>query len=156
VAVRTVQHEDVTHSKNSRPITIGIDPGETTGVAILHPTGLWILSQLDSLPALWDLLLQTQPKLVICERFIRQPRVANLTALEYIGVTKLYVQQRYDVNMVEQTPSAAKNFVGDLMLRRNDMFNCSKGISHARDAVRHVIYYLVHGLKEISWVESMK
>lgn len=139
-----------------RPLIIGLDPGKTTGAAIIQPTGWWTIAELDSLPALWDIVSQLKPKIVVCERFVWQPRVHDATALEAIGVTKLYVQQHYDVNMVFQMPAAAKNFVSDVMLRRNDLFNVSKGMRHARDAIRHVIYYLVHVLGDKSWVEAMK
>lgn len=135
---------------------IGIDPGKTTGVVVLEPTGRWTLMELDTLSALWDLLLQVEPKTIVCEKFVWQPRVHDITAVEYIGVTKLYVQQRFDVTMIYQTPSAAKNFVTDTLLRRNGMFDSSKGMRHARDAKRHVIYYLVHRTGDKSWLAVMK
>lgn len=154
---RTIHHLPQQPLVNhQRPIIIGLDPGKTTGAALLQPNGQWTVAELDNLPALWDLLLQLKPKTVVCERFVWQPRIHDASALKHIGVTELYVQQRYDVNMIYQMPSAAKNFVSDVMLRRNDMFNVSKGMRHARDAIRHVIYYLVHVLGDKSWLEAMR
>lgn len=141
---------------HTRPKIVGLDPGKTTGAAILYPNGEWTLAQLTTLTALWDFLLQVDPKIIVYERFVPQPRAHDVTAIEHIGVIKLYAQQRYDVNMIPQTPSAAKNFVSDIMLRRNDMFSASKGMRHSRDAIRHVVYYLVHTLKDKSWVETLK
>jgi hypothetical protein len=158
VPSRTLQHlPDRSNNVNSqRPLLVTLDPGKTTGAAVLYPNGWWTLAEFDSLPALWDLLTQIQPTLVVCEKFVWQPRPSDVSALEYIGVTKLYVQQRFDVNIVMQMPSAAKNFVSDTMLRRNDMFDPSKGMRHARDAIRHTIYFLTHGLGDQSWVEAMR
>ena len=135
---------------------IGIDPGKTTGIAVFEPTGRWTLIELDTLPTLWDLLLQVEPRTIVCEKFVWQPRVHDATALEHIGVIKLYSLQRFDVDIVFQMPSAAKNFVTDTMLRRNKMYDISKGMRHARDALRHTIYYLVHKGNDKSWLETMK
>lgn len=154
---RTLQHTpDRPVGAATLPILVGLDPGKTTGAAVRYPSGIWTIAELDALPALWDFLSQLDPKLVVCEKFVWQPRPSDVTALEAIGVTKLYVQQRYDVNMVFQMPSAAKNFVSDVMLRRNDMFLASRGMRHARDAIRHVIYYLVHTAKDRTWLDAMK
>lgn len=155
----------------SFPLSIGcieaLDPGGTTGWAFFNPTRHFIsCGQLtgDHHKSLYDHLdrhymeassddygtLDANPFFeIVCESFefrqhhgvFDQDKV-ELDSKEYIGVTKLYS----DVECVPihfQTASLAKHFVGDDKLRRLGWYDKTKGMVHARDALRHLIYYLI-------------
>jgi predicted RNase H-like nuclease (RuvC/YqgF family) len=149
---RPKQASDQT-SEISQRLILGIDPGNTCGIAAREPMGWWTIGQVTTLSALWDVLQRTTPEIIVCERFTPQPRQKIVaTAIEFIGVAKLYSELN-DVPFEPQTPSQAKNFVGDRLLRHSDLW--IKGMQHGRDAIRHVLYYQIkHG--ESSYIEHLK
>lgn len=117
-----------------------------------EPIGWWTVGQIGSLSVLYDILIKAAPEVIVCEKFVPQPRQKIVaTALKFIGVAELYAEQ-YDVPVEFQMPSQAKNFVGDRMLRKNDLW--IKAMPHGRDAIRHVIYYM-NKLGETSYVDQL-
>jgi hypothetical protein len=83
---------------------------------------------------------------VVCESFeFRQQDVGtrmgiNLMSREYIGVTKLFGQER-NAPVVFQTAALGKGFVTDEKLKVMGLW--WPGMKHAMDAMRHLIYYMV-------------
>lgn len=65
----------------------------------------------------------------------------ELDSVEYIGVIKLYSQMT-GIPLHPQTASLAKNFVHDEKLRLLGWYKLTSGLVHARDALRHLLYYL--------------
>jgi hypothetical protein len=65
---------------------------------------------------------------------------------EYIGVTKLFHQERMfklGQKLILQNASQAKGFVSDKRIK--DLGLWSPGWRHAMDGYRHLIYYMVNG-----------
>jgi hypothetical protein len=129
---------------------VAFDPGGTTGWAMLSQD--WslthgIFTEKDHHLALWKFLLINMPDIVVCERFVYQNREATptleLISRDYIGVITLWCQL-YGKHLEMQTVSDAKSQWPDkkLILLKNQGQNMPK-IVHAKDAMRHLMLYLV-------------
>lgn len=104
---------------------------------------------------------------LVCESFeFRQHRgefnqdKIDLSSKEYIGVVELYSQMT-GVPVTYQTASVAKHFISDDKLRRLGWYDLTKGMVHARDALRHLLYYLIVAKKVREpftdvWLEKVK
>lgn len=85
---------------------------------------------------------------IVCERFeYRNTSRAGLVldSREYIGVVKLFVQERNyhsdnAVTLSFQNASEAKGFVRDSHIKKLGLW--SPGNPHAMDATRHLLYWL--------------
>jgi hypothetical protein len=129
---------------------IALDPGGTTGVATYETEHqIWDHCQIGPAEhhnALWNYLTDTEPDVIIYERFMYQRReltrgvTLNLDAVEYIGVVKLWYSQHVNVELVCQTPHQAKMFWDDEKLKTVGLY--ITGAPHANDATRHLLYYL--------------
>jgi hypothetical protein len=129
---------------------VALDPGGTTGWATWTdgPQEEWS----------WG-LQQTQDFTLISETFdFRQHdnnrTKVNLISREYIGVAKLFAAERMSTPVVLQTPAQAKTFVTDEKLKAMDLW--VPGKVHARDALRHLITYMVRVQRRYDLVESWK
>ncbi len=135
----------------------GIDPGGTTGVCIVE--GGWEFGQISGEAhhkALFDLLVERQPSIVICEHFTyRRDQRTNLDlrAREYIGVAALYCQIT-DTELVMQMPAHAKGLIDN---KKAKILNIYKpGKPHATDAARHVMYYMIVKEKNRKYLDALK
>lgn len=94
---------------------------------------------------------------VVCESFeFRQNRQRdniNLMSREYIGVTKLFGQER-NVPVVFQTAGAAKAFVTDQKIKAMGLW--APGYKHAMDAMRHLITYMVQKQERYDLIKCWK
>ena len=149
---------------------IALDPGGTTGWAMWQDTKfpgtfegrdekVWEhftcgqIGPEEHHEELYELLerMQTHKFIVICESFeFRQSdnhrEGTVLISREYIGVAKLFTKRRGGLNLqvhyVSQSPSQAKGFVSDEKLKAMGLY--VPGQRHARDALKHLVYYLVN------------
>lgn len=125
---------------------LALDPGKTTGYAYQNAVGSFGFGELQQ-DSIWDTLTTLEPDLLIVESFqFRQARSkVNLTPNEVIGVIKEWARQK-NVEIIWQTPSQAKHFFDDARLRERNLW--ATGMPHARDSVRHLLYYLEFGEKK--------
>jgi hypothetical protein len=128
------------------------DPGQTTGVCTVPREGdpwTFTTQQLGPEPHYRHLLLHLalwKPALIICESFENRGNDAALTiSAEYIGVVKAWAEGRCD--LVLQSASTGKAFWDDAKLKKYGVYVPGK---HARDAVRHYLYYRTFTLKDQS------
>jgi hypothetical protein len=108
---------------------------------------------------------------VVCESFeFRQHddyrTGVDLSAKEYIGVVKLFAQERMNTRgqkLVFQTPAQAKGFVPDkakeglaanAKLKAMELWVPEQ--RHAMDAMRHLITYMVTKRGRLDLIESWK
>lgn len=121
---------------------VAIDPGVTNGFAtVIGQTYKSFQMAPNDFPhpheALYDLLSNLQPKVIVYERFdFRQAKNgAVLTGVEYIGVIELYAQ----IKCLEITKNSSSDmtFWSDDKLRRLSLYNVGK--KHANDAMRHLL-----------------
>jgi hypothetical protein len=164
---------------------LAIDPGGATGIAEFDSeTREWAQYTLrgDHHLTLWDLLCQDRWDVVIYERFLYQRRAVDkgvslvLDSVEYIGVVKFWLQwtkrvwERTPTHMrddphipgpppvlVEQAPSAMQLW-DDRKLRAAGLWTTDS--PHARDATRHLLYYLTAGKdnthRDLSFMQMTK
>lgn len=151
-------------------VIVSLDPGGTTGVAILsaspfiNSSPLWERRQLgpeDHHKALWDLLMTRQLYAIeramrftiVCESFdfriMDNDRTGTvLVSREYIGVVKLFHAMNH-APVVMQTPGAGKmgsrTFVRREHLQKLGLYQPSN--RHAMDATAHLLYYIIHSGK---------
>lgn len=144
---------------------IALDPGGTTGWATFTLTedavhGAFDWGQMgpdEHHRELWNLLgmMHTEEYDIVCESFeYRNASRAGLVLVskEYIGITKLFVEDRLatdssgslHVTYTEQTASKAKGFVKNSHLKRLGLWSSKHADRHAMDAMRHLIFYLVN------------
>lgn len=123
---------------------VALDPGQTTGVAVIPNEGLpWNIVAMQLTGAhhstLLELLVSHKPSVVICETFQNRGQdSAVLASVEYIGVVKLYLQLSKATG-VWQSSSTGKQFWDDERLQQYGLY--IKGLPHARDAIRHYAYW---------------
>jgi hypothetical protein len=156
---------------------LSLDPGGTTGWAAMsydsskpivlgRPTdGDWVVGQLgphEHHLELRELLYKFPTATIVCESFefrqYRQRDNINLMSREYIGIVKLFGQERGGLKstlpVVFQTAGAAKPFVTDEKLKIMGLW--VPGQKHARDALRHMVTYLVRKEHRTELVKSWK
>jgi hypothetical protein len=163
---------------------VGIDPGGHTGYAtytaelLTNPDACvrewsdpkWNTGQLGPEPhhkALWDLLgdLHVYTFVIIMESFQyrwEQRTNLDLSALEYIGVTKLFVEERNAtlppharVSYFEQTAATGKGFWypkkrgtqqrDGSKLKAVDLYTPTTHGYHQNDAMAHLLHWMSHG-----------
>lgn len=144
-----------------------LDPGGTTGwicFEIKYEFGLFHWKELikdhfkfgqlgdntEHHEALWQLLLKTQPDIIICEGFSnRDNEFAKQMSLEYIGIVKLYDIFATRCRLIIR-PASNKEFSTDEKLSRLGLFITPKTKwRHALDAMRHFIQWAcTDGAKE--------
>lgn len=146
---------------------VALDPGGTTGYAVWDGDKFIEHGQIgpgehhDSLfRTLGVTYIAFDGSLsVVCESFeFRQNRQRDnieLMSREYIGVVKLF-QQQHRIPLIMQTAALAKPFVTDEKLKVMGIWDQTKGEKHARDAYRHLIYYLVNRQKRYDLIECWK
>lgn len=159
---------------------IALDPGGTTGIAMATYNGIWEPTianfrietselgphehheELDTfITSNWleGRAVYGVPNYLVCESFeFRQnldKRKVELISKEYIGICKLIVAG-YNIKYVEQSASMAKGFVTDEKLDRLGILEIPKYPNrHRNDALRHMIRFMVVGLKIRSPITSL-
>ena len=149
---------------------IALDPGGTTGVAVLQadyadgPRGgeltniKWTRFQLDQPNHHNDLFCLLRDNwapyyYIVCESFeYRNDSRAGLELIskEYIGVVQLFAQ-RTDMteNLFFQTASQGackpNNFVKNANLKNLGILSASVKHRHAMDATAHLLYWIING-----------
>jgi Holliday junction resolvasome RuvABC endonuclease subunit len=135
---------------------IGLDPGGTTGVAVLEWTDRYDLIDLDQLPmgtALGTVQFMVkgyQPDAVAVERFIVGRRAsrsgtskAGEFARELIGAIRFERKADGGLLCAMHTASQVKRWATDKRLDAAGLLAATKGQGHARDAVRHALFTMV-------------
>jgi len=162
-----------------------LDPGGTTGVAFYDAD---LIFNADEQPELfnekWDTLQLTEPDhhktlknmlerrhvantIIVCESFqYRRPVDApavELISVEYIGVVKLLVQERPDIQVVWQTtgkviPPKNKNVAGGFWTddKLKQVRKWSAGRKHANDAMRHLLHYMAFTMGRRDLLEPLR
>jgi hypothetical protein len=144
---------------------LGLDPGGATGWATysaMRIPGLKAPGEYEYYEQAWtggtlddpkhhrvleDLLgnQHVQGYTIVCERFDdrAQGHHVELVSREYIGVVETFCQER-NVPLVMQMPAQAKTFVTDAALKKLDLWTPGHVHRHYRDALKHVLFYLVN------------
>jgi hypothetical protein len=174
----------MTNQPNYR--VIALDPGGSTGWATYSaftmqsstgPTGMeyydekWTCGTLgpeEHHSDLYGLLehMHVRDYTVVCESFEFRQNDGNrmgieLISREYIGVAKLFAQER-KVPIKMQTAALAKKFVpqkgpeANKKLKAMGLYIPGKAHVHEMDAYRHLIYYLVNSKMRYDLIESWK
>lgn len=129
---------------------LAIDPGVTTGYAWAAITERKVESigagEGDYTEAeLWGLLSSVSPAAIVAESFEFRQRARDglvLQSRNLLGVCILWTTLR-NVPYFEQSASKGKGFFTDEKLRSVQAY--WKGLGHARDATRHLLYWITFG-----------
>lgn len=138
---------------------IGIDPGDSTGLAVIRGDGVRLHHEQGSPSILDDFILRFpfllypgQDVLVGCERFVitseTARHTAQPTALEVIGVVKQLCRLN-DWPLHLQQPANAKRLVTNDLLRKLGLWLTGRDVGRpdandANDATRHALLVLAH------------
>lgn len=137
------------------PDYMALDPGLTTGWAILHEDGRHESGQLtvwETYRAVEKFCERDSANVLVAEKFTITARTAQLSqapwSLELIGVARKEAWKLLDTPLVTQTPAQAKGFSSDARLRHLGWWLPGKG--HANDASRHLLLYAAtHRLSQV-------
>lgn len=155
---------------NGKELILSVDPGQTTGVAVLrremnHVCLDWSdeVSEDDFADVIRKVLSGWRERkdladirmTVVCESFLITMETAKKSqapfSLEMIGVLKQCCRDEgYPLNMIYwQTPADAKSVVTNPKLKRLDLWHVG-GDGHAMDAIRHGVLCLI----ERGWTDT--
>jgi len=125
---------------------LGIDPGNTTGWGLVEvPHTVLFAGQINSRQALVDLINRYLPTTVVIEAFRLYPWKAqaqsfsSMIPAELIGVAKATCDA-LNISLIEQ-PASARNIITKRVLVATGGWKVTTNLPHARDAVRHALYY---------------
>lgn len=133
---------------------IALDPGFTTGVALLDSRQvLKTYQKAFSHKDLMEYLEYLHPTTVVYESFVYQRRnKVELYPVEVIGVIRLYAQ-KYDIPLYVQSPGQAKNFMTDDKIKAMSLW--VKGQKHGMDALRHLLYHEIVTKGNRQWLNVL-
>ena len=135
-------------------LLVSLDPGETTGWAMFKDGLLTDSGQIPTLTCraeLMSLIEIAYPDVLVCENYriyehkLKRHANQEVYTLRLIGAID-YVCTHHQIPIVYQMASLAKGFVTDNKLKSWGMWK--RGQRHARDAIRHGIYYLLCGKRQ--------
>jgi len=142
---------------------LAVDPGETTGWALLEcrpdATNLVNQGQIVSwplevgVPRLETLIKELSPNFVVYEAYhvyawrLNEHKFSEVPTIQIIGALKTLSVQR-GVPYGCQTAQTGKAFFTDDRLKSMDLY--VEGERHARDALRHACQFVTFGLKPIT------
>jgi len=135
---------------------LGIDPGGTTGLA-LYDGRRWLVGETPSLVQLHAVLKLWRPSVVVAEQFIPEPnRPVARDALWAEGVIRLWRMGHTGdfIKLIWSNRGNVMSLCTDEMLHANDLW--IKSMRHGRDAIRHVLHYLVTKEHDSRWIEFTK
>lgn len=122
------------------------DPGKTTGVAMFRDYSRTPYNVFESnREMLEDYLLtlnESNTALIVYESFTSRSsqHTRQNDALEIIGILK-FVARKCGVDIVSQSPSAAKSYCNNHDLRRAGWFGNTHLTTHELDALKHAYLY---------------
>lgn len=139
---------------------VALDPGQTTGILVVpSEEDPWKMRAMQIGPQghyreLLSLLDGWRPEVVLAESFVYTGNtMRELISCEYIGVIKLFDQMRRGrTTTVWQNSSTGKQFWDNDKLREYNVW--LPGMKHARDALRHYLYYRTFTLKDQSLLKG--
>lgn len=128
-----------------------LDPGETTGWALFVNGELTESGQAKTLEGGWreihDLFEYICPTFVVYENYrvyghkLERHANSEVYTLRLVGVIEYLCEVVYGISWHNQMAAQAKGFATDEKLKKWNMYQTGK--KHARDAIRHGIYYLL-------------
>jgi hypothetical protein len=136
-------------------LVIGVDPGPTTGIAVLHPgtDDVFILqgdptgaaaaveTLLDTSAA--DRIVLAIEQFVIGRASMRAGRHGQATR-DLIGVLEALARSHATVSLALRSASEVKPWATDRRLAAAGLIEPTRGMGHARDACRHALFAAVH------------
>lgn len=140
------------------PRLLCLDPGETTGWALYEHGKLTSAGQVatkDSWNIISDLFEEKNPTHVVYENYrvyshkLDRHAFSEVYTLRLIGVIEFLCDVVYRIPYDNQMAQQAKGFVTDEKLKHWGYYNM--GPKHARDAMRHGVYYLLFNKELKSW-----
>ena len=126
----------------ARKPVIGIDPGETTGIAYWISDDVWghIQSPADSVTHHLDWLTRRyRIRNLVIERDDQRSIHLNPISFEVIGRIKEFASGVTNCNLTFQTPAMAKYFFTDARLKERGFYQA--GMPHANDGWRHILRF---------------
>jgi hypothetical protein len=154
-------------------LIIGIDPGDTTGLAYWYPGAgrpIAAVAQIRhcredyGLSGLFRELgqitpLSVQGTAIVCESFEfrheeRYRDKIDYTAAEVIGALRTFVLERPSIELFRQNAATAKGFWTDDKLKRLGVW--VPGNKHAMDATRHLLRYRTFELDHRYLLKELK
>lgn len=136
---------------------IGVDPGETTGIALLQAGRIEVVqcspgAVLSIVGALSKNATEWTAGLVIAvERFVVSTRAGRSASPKAGATTRALITALTDahdpqigVRVLLRSASEVKPWATDARLKAAGLIDVCKGMPHARDGARHALFAAVH------------
>lgn len=140
--------------KDQKRRIVGVDPGGTSGITF-YDGRHWVVVETPSLVDLWWCLNRWKPEIVIYEKFIPDGAPYHKGALLAEGVICLWGESYHGKKKLVGNLRTDKQFASNELLK-----HCGLWVplpqGHGRDAIRHVIHYLVHKEGDNRWIQWTK
>lgn len=135
---------------------LSADPGETTGIAILHDDA-YAFWQIDcrTIQTFWQFLLDVKPDELMYEDFKQRPSLkkAELYSVQVIGVLRLY-SEMYDVPIIFTClPTEAKDWWDNGKITKIGLWRAGAKNEHAMDALRVLLRWRMKN--DLAWFSSI-
>lgn len=140
---------------------LSFDPGETVGWAVLNKGSLETFGQIrttefkeEQINKLTELVHDKAPDIVVYESYriyawmTKQHSWDEVHTAQIIGILR-YIALMYEIPYRMQSAQVAKQFVTDQKLKAWGMYPTAQ--KHAKDAVRHAVYWSLFGSLETSY-----
>jgi hypothetical protein len=128
-----------------------LDPGHVTGWCVFERGKLTAAGQALTMEEGWhcidDLFNDVQPTMVVYENYrvyahkLERHSNSEVYTLRLVGVIEYLCDVKFNIPQYNQMAHQAKGFVTDDKLKSWGFYK--SGLRHARDAMRHGIYFLL-------------
>ena len=147
-------------------IILGLDPGETTGTIVFNiPEGTktiplkkdissWVVfaGELINWPQIEEIIKEHKPNIIVFEEFrlyeekAKTKSHSSFPEVKIIGQIEM-IAEKECIPTHKQSASIAKQFYTDTKLK--DLHLWQRGAKHARDAIRHALYFYDFNRKKV-------
>jgi len=135
-------------------ILLCLDPGETTGFAVFNREKLVRFGELSGTikhndinsALLTNFIHEIQPTHIVCEDYriyshkLKRHAYSRVMTIRLIGAIE-FICQMENIPLTFQMAAQAKGFVTDERLKNWGFWY--RGVKHARDAIRHGLYFII-------------
>jgi hypothetical protein len=140
--------------KDQRPRIVGVDPGGTNGI-VFYNGDVWVVVETPSLMDLWWCLNRWKPLVVVAEKFVPDGGPFDKGALLAEGVVCLWGETYQHQKKLVWNLRSDKAFASDELLKTTGLW-VPLPQGHGRDAIRHIIHYLVFKERDYRWIQWTK
>lgn len=143
---------------------LSLDPGRTTGVALIKNKITHVDELNGSLDTIWMFLHRqllkwdrTEPFIIVYEDFLfRQGKMkVDYYPIKVIGIIELFAEQN-NIKIAAHNPAMKVFWLYKKASKLKKLGIYRPGVPHAMDALSHGLYYVTFTMKRKDWLGRLK